>query len=97
VNEVKRQAIIELQKALTTTHYKNMGCHSGGNDLKVSQESRKSIVSNTESEYSAQNGFPTSVKFDSSSLFYPPLQNNVRMKNTRRHGQYEGSRDGLIT
>lgn len=70
VNEVKKQAILELQKAIASTDYKTLECGSAGSGNKLLSDNKKLFLSNMDQE----NGCITE-RIDSSNIFVPASQN----------------------
>lgn len=75
MNEVKRQAIAELQKAIASTDYKITDVGSSHLQNKTSAEIKKPLISNPEHEFTGHNGFHSSDKLENSA--FSPLQKNV--------------------
>lgn len=76
VNEVKRQAIAELQKAIAATDYKISDFASSHFQNKgAATEIKKPLISNPEHEFTGHNGFHIGDKVENSA--FSPLQKNV--------------------
>lgn len=76
VNEVKRQAIAELQKAIAATDYKVTDFASSHLPNKApTAEIKKPLVANPEHEFTGHNGFLSGDKLENSA--FSPLQKNV--------------------
>lgn len=76
VNEVKRQAIAELQKAIAATDYKITDFASSHLPNKgPTAEIKKPLFSNPEHEFTSHNGFHSGDKMENSA--FSPLQKNV--------------------